>query len=120
MFSDSYDLLLFIFMNSQESHGRTMLSLTKTDENLSSSLLNITALEKSLSAADEKYKFTQKLRDFVSVLCNFLQVCYLQNNNMNYHSPPPLSSFPFTHMYKFIGKVIMIFKQTRRMEIGGV
>ncbi|CAL8994887.1 unnamed protein product [Prunus brigantina] len=61
-------------MKLKESHGRTMLSLTKTDENLSSSLLNITALEKSLSAADEKYKFTQKLRDFVSVLCNFLQV----------------------------------------------
>ena len=61
---------------SQASHGRTMLSLTKTDENLSASLLNITALEKSLSAADEKYQFMQKLRDFVSSICDFLQVCY--------------------------------------------
>lgn len=62
--------------NSQESHGRTMISLTKADENLSASLLNITALEKSLSAADEKYKFMQELRDFVSTICDFLQVGY--------------------------------------------
>ncbi|KAM0983644.1 hypothetical protein ACFX2C_011164 [Malus domestica] len=62
------------FMKLKASHGRTMLSLTKTDENLSASLLNITALEKSLSAADEKYQFMQKLRDFVSSICDFLQV----------------------------------------------
>ena len=58
----------------QESHGRTMASLTRTDENLSASLLNVTALEKSLSAAGEKFIFMQKLRDFVSVICDFLQV----------------------------------------------
>ncbi|CAL5399571.1 unnamed protein product [Camellia sinensis] len=57
----------------KESHGRTMASLTRTDENLSSSLLNITSLEKSLSAAGEKFIFMQKLRDFVSVICDFLQ-----------------------------------------------
>ncbi|KAK9277731.1 hypothetical protein L1049_007278 [Liquidambar formosana] len=57
----------------KESHGRTMLSLTRTDENLSASLLNITALENSLSAAGEKFIFMQKLRDFVSVICDFLQ-----------------------------------------------
>ncbi|KAM0986933.1 hypothetical protein ACFX13_011340 [Malus domestica] len=62
------------FMKLKASHGTTMLSLTKTDENLSASLLNITALEKSLSAADEKYQFMQKLRDFVSSICDFLQV----------------------------------------------
>ncbi|XP_009336625.1 transcriptional repressor ILP1 [Pyrus x bretschneideri] len=62
------------FMKLKASHGRTMLSLTKTDENLSASLLNITALEKSLSAADEKYQFMQKLRDFISSMCDFLQV----------------------------------------------
>ncbi|PSR84923.1 Transcriptional repressor like [Actinidia chinensis var. chinensis] len=57
----------------KESHGRTMASLTRTDENLSASLLNVTALEKSLSAAGEKFIFMQKLRDFVSVICDFLQ-----------------------------------------------
>lgn len=57
----------------KESHGRTMSSLTRTDENLSSSLSNITTLEKSLTAAGEKFIFMQKLRDFVSVICDFLQ-----------------------------------------------
>ncbi|XP_050370470.1 transcriptional repressor ILP1 [Argentina anserina] len=57
----------------KESHARTKISLTKADENLSASLLNITALEKSLSAADEKYKFMQELRDFISTICGFLQ-----------------------------------------------
>lgn len=57
----------------EESHIKTMSSLAKTDENLSSSLLNITALEKSLSAAGEKYIFMQKLRDYISVICKFLQ-----------------------------------------------
>ncbi|KAL6543753.1 hypothetical protein OROGR_010250 [Orobanche gracilis] len=57
----------------QESHGRTMMSLAKTEENLSSSLLNVTSLENSLSAAGEKFLFMQKLREFVSVICEFLQ-----------------------------------------------
>ncbi|XVE91071.1 hypothetical protein DITRI_Ditri20bG0126600 [Diplodiscus trichospermus] len=57
----------------KESHARTISSLTKADENLSASLFNITAFEKSLSAAGEKFIFMQKLRDFVSVLCEFLQ-----------------------------------------------
>lgn len=59
----------------QESHARTISSLSKADENLSASLFNITALEKSLSAAGEKFIFMQKLRDYVSVICEFLQVC---------------------------------------------
>ncbi|KAK7362408.1 hypothetical protein VNO77_04519 [Canavalia gladiata] len=57
----------------KESHGRTMSSLNKTDENLSSSLLNITALENSLVIADEKYRFMQKLRNYVTNICDFLQ-----------------------------------------------
>ncbi|KAG7013053.1 Transcriptional repressor ILP1 [Cucurbita argyrosperma subsp. argyrosperma] len=57
----------------KESYRRTAASVLKTDENLSASLLNITALEKSLSAAGEKFIFMQKLRDFVSVICDFLQ-----------------------------------------------
>ncbi|XP_020219031.1 transcriptional repressor ILP1 [Cajanus cajan] len=57
----------------KESHGRTMSSLSKTDENLSASLLNITALENSLVVADEKYRFMQKLRNYVTNICDFLQ-----------------------------------------------
>ncbi|KAM7484520.1 hypothetical protein LguiA_000529 [Lonicera macranthoides] len=57
----------------KESHGRTVALLTRTDENLTASLLNVTALENSLSAAGEKFIFMQKLREFVSVVCDFLQ-----------------------------------------------
>ncbi|XP_010521486.1 PREDICTED: PAX3- and PAX7-binding protein 1 [Tarenaya hassleriana] len=57
----------------KESHGKTVSTLSRTDENLSASLMNITALESSLSAAGEKYIFMQKLRDFVSVICDFMQ-----------------------------------------------
>ncbi|XP_060214902.1 transcriptional repressor ILP1 [Lycium barbarum] len=57
----------------KESHGRTVASLNKTEENLSASLSKVTTLENSLSAAGEKYMFMQKLRDFVSVICALLQ-----------------------------------------------
>ncbi|PIA43463.1 hypothetical protein AQUCO_01900098v1 [Aquilegia coerulea] len=57
----------------QESHARTISSMTRVEENLSGSLSNITALEKSLEAGGEKFIFMQKLRDFVSVICDFLQ-----------------------------------------------
>ncbi|KAM3739261.1 hypothetical protein ACB098_08G011600 [Castanea mollissima] len=57
----------------KESHGRTMSSLTKTDEDLSASYANITAFGKSLSIANDKFIFMQKLRQFVSVICDFLQ-----------------------------------------------
>lgn len=57
----------------KETHGKTMTSLARVDENLSASLMNITVLEKSSSDAGEKYIFMQRLRDFVSVICDFLQ-----------------------------------------------
>ncbi|XP_062111203.1 transcriptional repressor ILP1 [Humulus lupulus] len=57
----------------KKTHDRTVLSLNKADENLAASLSNITALEKSLSAADEKYKYMQRLRNFVSLICDLLQ-----------------------------------------------
>lgn len=57
----------------KESHGRTMATLVKTDENLSASLVNVTTLENSFAAASEKFLFMQKLRDFISVICDFLQ-----------------------------------------------
>ncbi|KAL8157437.1 hypothetical protein AgCh_002220 [Apium graveolens] len=57
----------------KETHGRTVSSFTRTDENLSAALLKVTELETSLSAAGEKFIFMQQLRDFVSVICDFLQ-----------------------------------------------
>uniref|UniRef100_A0A0C9RXB3 TSA: Wollemia nobilis Ref_Wollemi_Transcript_6527_3458 transcribed RNA sequence n=1 Tax=Wollemia nobilis TaxID=56998 RepID=A0A0C9RXB3_9CONI len=57
----------------RETHGRTKSDLNRVDENLSTSLTNITILEKSLASAGEKYIFMQKLRDFIAVLCDFLQ-----------------------------------------------
>lgn len=65
---------MHLSLSHQETHGRTMSSLSRTDENLTASLLKITALENSLSAAGEKFIFMQGLRDFVSVICDFLQV----------------------------------------------
>ncbi|KAH9624477.1 hypothetical protein KSS87_000847 [Heliosperma pusillum] len=61
------------FSRLKESHGKTLSSLSQVDENLVSTLTNITALEKSSSITGEKYIFMQKLRDFVSVTCDFLQ-----------------------------------------------
>lgn len=60
-------------MRLKETHGRTITSLTKTDENLSDSLTKVTALENALTAAGEKFIFMQKLRDYISVICDFLQ-----------------------------------------------
>ncbi|CAH8392261.1 unnamed protein product [Eruca vesicaria subsp. sativa] len=57
----------------KESHAKTLSSLAKTDDNLTSSLMSITSLESSLSAAGDKYVFMQKLRDFISVICDFMQ-----------------------------------------------
>ncbi|XP_071705945.1 transcriptional repressor ILP1-like [Rutidosis leptorrhynchoides] len=57
----------------KETHSRTLTSLAKTDENLSDSLTKVTTLETALTAAGEKFIFMQKLRDYVSVICDFLQ-----------------------------------------------
>ncbi|KAJ0983380.1 hypothetical protein J5N97_011635 [Dioscorea zingiberensis] len=57
----------------RETHNRTLNSLMRTDENLSEALSDITSLEKSLEAAGDKFIFMQQLRDFISVMCDFLQ-----------------------------------------------
>ncbi|KAI3975093.1 hypothetical protein MKX01_031517 [Papaver californicum] len=61
------------FQRLRETHGRTMSALDKNDENMSAALSNIIDLENSLTQADEKFVFMQKLQDFVSVICDFLQ-----------------------------------------------
>ncbi|KAD7116685.1 hypothetical protein R6Q59_006581 [Mikania micrantha] len=57
----------------KESHSHTLTSLTKTDEMLAESLTKVTFLENALTVAGEKFIFMQKLRDYVSVICDFLQ-----------------------------------------------
>ncbi|KAJ6822569.1 transcriptional repressor ILP1-like [Iris pallida] len=57
----------------REGHGRTVTNLLQTDEKLSEALSDITDLEKSLDSAGEKYVFMQQLRDFISVICDFLK-----------------------------------------------
>ncbi|CAI9278140.1 unnamed protein product [Lactuca saligna] len=57
----------------KETHGRTLTSLTKTDEKLSDSLAKVIALENALTVTGEKFIFMQKLRDYVSAICEFLQ-----------------------------------------------
>nr|XP_029119681.1 transcriptional repressor ILP1 [Elaeis guineensis] len=56
----------------KETHNITLNSLVRTDTHLSEALSEITSLERSLKAADEKYVFMQQLRDFISVMCDFL------------------------------------------------
>ncbi|KAF3792676.1 PAX3- and PAX7-binding protein 1 [Nymphaea thermarum] len=61
------------FQMLQETYGMTISSMNRTDENLTTSSLHADDLEKSLDAAGERFLFMQKLRDFISVLCDFLQ-----------------------------------------------
>ncbi|KAG1362742.1 transcriptional repressor ILP1 [Cocos nucifera] len=56
----------------KETHNITINSLVRTDTHISEALSEITSLERSLKAADEKYVFMQQLRDFISVMCDFL------------------------------------------------
>ncbi|KAK9697116.1 hypothetical protein RND81_08G016000 [Saponaria officinalis] len=57
----------------KESHGKTLSTLSQVEESLLTALTNITTLDKSSSFTGEKYIFMQKLRDFISVICDFLQ-----------------------------------------------
>lgn len=56
---------------------RTTADLSRTEENLNSSILAIGSLDKALTAAGDKYVYMQELRDYVSALCDFLQVCLI-------------------------------------------
>ncbi|CAK9234297.1 unnamed protein product [Sphagnum troendelagicum] len=57
----------------REGHETTKNNLFRTNESLSSSLTAVASLERSLAGANEKYLYMQELRDYVSVLCEFLQ-----------------------------------------------
>ncbi|MCO5548339.1 hypothetical protein L7F22_001796 [Adiantum nelumboides] len=57
----------------RETHNWTKAELHKTEDNLSSSLMNISTLENSLTTTGDKYVYMQKLRDYIAVLCDFLK-----------------------------------------------
>ncbi|KAL5707494.1 hypothetical protein ACHQM5_018392 [Ranunculus cassubicifolius] len=57
----------------QDSHDITMLSLNRVEGNLLESSELVVELEKSLADTGEKFMFMQEIREFVSVLCEFLQ-----------------------------------------------
>lgn len=57
----------------KDSHKETLSSLVKVEDNLFESLSNITHLEKSLEDAGKKFVYMQELRNFISVMCDFLQ-----------------------------------------------
>jgi len=67
----------FGWENCQEGHETTKNNLFRTNESLSSSLTAVASLERSLAGANEKYLYMQELRDYVSVLCEFLQVRHI-------------------------------------------
>lgn len=56
----------------KESHKSTLDSLVRVDTSLSEALIEISNLEKSLEADDDKYVYFQQLRDYISVLSDFL------------------------------------------------
>ncbi|XP_072957897.1 LOW QUALITY PROTEIN: transcriptional repressor ILP1-like [Typha angustifolia] len=56
----------------RESHKTTLNSLVRTDTHISEALSEISTVEESLEATDKKYVFMQQLRDFISVMCDFL------------------------------------------------
>ncbi|XP_072963897.1 transcriptional repressor ILP1-like [Typha angustifolia] len=56
----------------KETHKVTLNSLVTTDTHLSEALSEIETLEEALQSADRKYVFMQELRDFIAVMCDFL------------------------------------------------
>ncbi|KAF3331262.1 PAX3- and PAX7-binding protein 1 [Carex littledalei] len=56
----------------KESHKSTLDSLVRVDMSLSEALIEISNLEKSLEEDDDKYVYFQQLRDYISVLSDFL------------------------------------------------
>ncbi|KAJ3678738.1 hypothetical protein LUZ60_002541 [Juncus effusus] len=54
------------------THKSSLASLVRTEAFLSEALLEISSLEESIQADDSKYAYMQQLREYVSVLCDFL------------------------------------------------
>ncbi|TVU12816.1 hypothetical protein EJB05_46477, partial [Eragrostis curvula] len=56
----------------KETHKVTMGALVKTDTHLNEALSEISSLETGLQDAEKKFVYMQELRNYVSVMCDFL------------------------------------------------
>lgn len=58
----------------QTAHRQVQLNARRTADNLAEALSRVDGLEGELRAAGDKYMYMQRLRAFVSDLCDCLQV----------------------------------------------
>ncbi|KAF0906210.1 hypothetical protein E2562_009227 [Oryza meyeriana var. granulata] len=56
----------------KETHKTTVDALVKTDTHLSEALSEISNLESGLQDAEKKFVYMQELRNYISVMCDFL------------------------------------------------
>ncbi|KAF7069331.1 hypothetical protein CFC21_074977 [Triticum aestivum] len=56
----------------KESHKTTVDSLARTDAHLNEALSEISSLEGGLQDAEKKFVYMQELRNYISVMCDFL------------------------------------------------
>ncbi|KAF7044838.1 hypothetical protein CFC21_054015 [Triticum aestivum] len=56
----------------KESHKTTVDSLARTDTHLNEALSEISSLEGGLQDAEKKFVYMQELRNYISVMCDFL------------------------------------------------
>lgn len=56
----------------RETHKTTVSALVKTDTHLNEALSEISSLESGLQDAEKKFVYMQELRDYISVMCDFL------------------------------------------------
>ncbi|XP_062213931.1 transcriptional repressor ILP1-like [Phragmites australis] len=56
----------------RETHKATVGAFVKTDTHLNEALSEISSLENGLQDAEKKFVYMQELRNYISVMCNFL------------------------------------------------
>ncbi|KAL6909361.1 hypothetical protein ACP4OV_001642 [Aristida adscensionis] len=56
----------------KETHKTTLGALVKTETHLTEALSEISSLEGSLEGAEKKFVYMQELRNYISVMCDFL------------------------------------------------
>ncbi|CAD6335138.1 unnamed protein product [Miscanthus lutarioriparius] len=56
----------------RETHKTTVSALVKTDTHLNEALSEISSLESGLQDAEKRFVYMQELRDYISVMCDFL------------------------------------------------
>ncbi|OEL27531.1 PAX3- and PAX7-binding protein 1 [Dichanthelium oligosanthes] len=56
----------------RETHKTTVNALVKTDTHLNEALSEISSLESGLKDAEQKFVYMQELRNYISVMCDFL------------------------------------------------